>query len=106
MSLRQLLQSFHHVDGWTDFVSWSMFKTSVKSGVHSLQWFCAAYQPLKALCGGLTLAGGQVPTEAALSLPSSAGQGREYNERLVDQDKDRERSFNYCHRQNRLGLGK
>jgi len=27
-------------------------------------------------CGGLTLAGGQVPTKAALSLPSSAGQGR------------------------------
>lgn len=26
-------------------------------------------------CGGLTLAGGQVLTEAALSLPSSAGQG-------------------------------
>ncbi|KAK4827032.1 hypothetical protein QYF61_013166 [Mycteria americana] len=28
-------------------------------------------------CGGLTLAGCQVPTKAALSLPSSAGQGRE-----------------------------
>ena len=26
-------------------------------------------------CGGLTLAGGQVPTKAALSLPSSTGQG-------------------------------
>ena len=29
------------------------------------------------LCGGLTLAGCQVPTKATLSLPSSAGQGRE-----------------------------
>ena len=29
------------------------------------------------ICGGLTLAGCQVPTKAALSLPSSAGQGRE-----------------------------
>ena len=28
-------------------------------------------------CGGLTLAGHQVPTKAALSLTSSAGQGRE-----------------------------
>jgi len=28
-------------------------------------------------CGGLTVAGHQVPTKAALSLPSSAGQGRE-----------------------------
>jgi len=43
------LQSFHHIDGWMDFVSWSMFKTLIKSEVHSLQWFSAAYQPLKAL---------------------------------------------------------
>jgi len=28
-------------------------------------------------CGGLTLDGQQVPTKAALSIPSSAGQGRE-----------------------------
>ena len=28
-------------------------------------------------CGGLTLTGCQVPTKATLSLPSSAGQGRE-----------------------------
>jgi len=29
------------------------------------------------VCGRLTLVGGQVPTKAALSLPSSAEQGRE-----------------------------
>jgi len=29
------------------------------------------------VCGGLALAGHQVPTKAALSLHSSAGQGRE-----------------------------
>lgn len=31
-----------------------------------------------ARCGGMTLAGRQVPTEASLSLLCSAGQGREY----------------------------
>jgi len=58
-------------------------------------------------CGGLTPAGHQVPSKAALLLPL-AGQGREkYNEKLEGQDKDRERSLtNYHHRQNRLGLGK
>jgi len=39
-------------------------------------------------------AGFQVPTIAALSLPSSAAQGRKkHNERLLGQDKDRERSL-------------
>ena len=42
-------------------------------------------------CGGLTLAGHQVPTKAALSLPllNSTGE-RKYNERLMGRDKDRE----------------
>jgi len=49
-----------------------------------------------------------VPTKAALSLPSSAGQGRGNTMKtLEDPDKDRERSLaNYCHRQNRFDLGK
>lgn len=39
---------------------------------------------LKNLCGGLTLAGQQVPNKSAPSLPSSAGQGKEYTvEKLV-----------------------
>jgi len=52
--------------------------------------------------------GCQVPTKDTLSLPSSAGQGRKkYSESLVGRDKDREKSLtNYCHRQNRLSLGK
>ena len=41
-------------------------------------------------CGGLALAGRQVPNKAAPSLPSSAGWGRENNGRLVGRDKDRE----------------
>jgi len=59
-------------------------------------------------CGGLTLAGCQVHTKAALSLPLlSWTEERKYNERLVGQDKDRERSLtNCCHGQNRLDLGK
>jgi len=45
--------------------------------------------------------------KAALSLPSSAGQGRENNERLKGRDKDREGSLtNYCHGQNTIALGK
>ena len=48
--------------------------------------------------GGLTLAGCQVPTKAALSLPSSAGQGREnITKRLLGPDKDRERPLNNYH---------
>ena len=42
-------------------------------------------------CGGLALAGRQVPTKAALSLPLLSWTGeRKYNERLVGQDKDKE----------------
>jgi len=49
-----------------------------------------------------------VPTKTALSLHllSWAGE-RKYDERLVGQDKDRERSLtNYCHGLNRLNLGR
>ena len=48
---------------------------------HSVAW-----------CGGLTLAGCQVPTKAALSItPLLNWTGeRKYNERLVGRDKDRE----------------
>ena len=42
-------------------------------------------------CGGLTLAGRQVPTKAALSLPLLNWTGeRKYNERLMGRGKDRE----------------
>jgi len=49
-----------------------------------------------------------VATRAALSLPLLSWTGeRKYDERLKGRDKDRERSLtNYCHRQNRLKLGK
>jgi len=59
-------------------------------------------------CGGLTLAGQQVHTKAALSLPLLSWTGeRKYNERLLGRDKGRERSVtNYHHRQNRLDLEK
>ena len=41
-------------------------------------------------CGGLPLAGHQVPTKAALSLPLLSWTGeRKYNKELVGQDKDR-----------------
>ena len=58
-------------------------------------------------CGGLTLPGCQVPTKAALSLPSSTGQGRE-NIMKGSWVKIRTgRSLtNYRHGQNRLNLGK
>ena len=63
---------------------------------------------MRGICGGLTLAGCQAPTKAALSLPLLNWTGeRKYNERLVGQDKDRERLLsNYHHGQNRLDLGK
>jgi len=56
----------------------------------------------------LTLARCQVPTKATLSLPLFHWTWeREYNERLVGQDKDRETSFsNYHHGKNRLNLEK
>jgi len=49
-----------------------------------------------------------MPTKAALSLPLLCWTGeKKYNERLVGQDKERERSLtNYHHAQNRLVLGK
>jgi len=54
------------------------------------------------------LAGHQVPTKAALSLPLLSWTGeKKYSERLVGQDKDRERSLtSYRPGQNRLNLGK
>ena len=60
------------------------------------------------MCGGLTLAGFQVPTKAALPLLSSAGQGTEnITKGSWVKIKDRERSLtNCCHKQNRLDLGK
>ena len=61
-------------------------------------------------CGGLTLAGCQVPTKAILSLPAppSAGQGRQNITKgsWVKIRTRRDHSTNYCHRQNRLNLGK
>jgi len=49
-----------------------------------LHWFSVFFKEMHQLglwvlsvCGGLTLAGHQVPTKAAPSLPSSAGQGKE-----------------------------
>lgn len=42
-----------------------------------------------------------------LSLPTQQGKWRKYGERLMGQDKDRERSLsNYHHGHNRLNLGK
>ena len=58
-------------------------------------------------CGGLTLAGCQVPTKAALSLPSTAGQGRENIMKGLWVEIRTGRSLsNYHHEQNRLDLGK
>jgi len=50
----------------------------------------------------------QVPIKTALPLPLLSWTGeRKYDERLEGRDKDRERSLaNYCHRQNRLNLGR
>jgi len=54
------------------------------------------------------LAGHQVTTKAALSLPLlNWTREKKHNERLVGRDKDRECSpTSYRHRQNRLDLGK
>lgn len=58
-------------------------------------------------CGGLTLAGCQVPTKAALSLPFSTRHRRENRKRLMGWDKNKERSLSsHHHMQNRLVLGK
>jgi len=70
--------------------------------------FRSSPQTSKGMCGGLTLAVYQMSTKAALLLLllSRAGE-REYSERLLVQDKDRERSLsNYHHKQNRLNEGK
>jgi len=46
---------------------------------------------LLAFCGGLTLAGCQVPTKADLSLPFLSWTGkRKYHEKLMGREKDRE----------------
>ena len=56
---------------------------------------------------GLTLAGCQVPTKSALSLPSSAGQGRDnITKGLWVKIRTGRSLSNYRHRQNRLDLGK
>lgn len=58
------------------------------------------------VCGGFTLAGLQVPTNAALSLLIWKG-GRKYNKGFLGQNKGREKSLtNYHNRQNRPSLGK
>jgi len=58
-------------------------------------------------CGGLTLAGFQVPVKAALSLPYSGGQGRQNITKGSWVEIRTGRSLtNYCHRKNRLNLGK
>ena len=41
-------------------------------------------------CGGLTLAGCQVPTKLLYHSPPQQDRGRKYDERFVGQDKDRE----------------
>ena len=57
-------------------------------------------------CGGLTLAGGQVPTKAALSLPLLSWTGeRKYNARLMGGDKDREITHQLLSRAKQAGLG-
>jgi len=55
-----------------------------------------------------SLGGCQVPTKTTLSLPLLSLTGEiKYEERLVGQEKDRERSLpHYLHRQNRLNSGK
>ena len=58
-------------------------------------------------CGGLTPAGCQVPTKAALSLPSSTGQGREnITKRSWVEIRTGRSLSSYLYRQNRLDLGK
>ena len=62
--------------------------------------------PVLIACGGLTLAGRQVPTKAALSLPllSWTGEGK-YNERLVSRGKDREITQQLLSRAKQTRLG-
>jgi len=49
-----------------------------------------------------------MPTKATLSLPFFSWTGeKKYDERLMGRDMYRERPFtSYCHRQNRLNVGK
>ena len=54
-------------------------RSSLPNLTKLLTWSCCRQMQtpqMKVRCGGLTLAGGQVPPKAALSPPSSAGQGR------------------------------
>ena len=55
--------------------------------------------------GGLTLAGCQVPTKLLYPSINRTG-GEKHDGKLVGQDKGREITASYCHRQNRLDLGK
>ena len=98
--------------------SWLFPKSS--SHLHTIpchgRWvlgISAAPQPLGPCtdergCGGVTLAGHQAPTKAALSLPSSAGKRREniMKGSWVEIRTGRDHSANYRHGQNRLDLGK
>jgi len=66
---------------------------------------CSA--PLYFLLSWFSLAGCQVPTKAALSFPLLNWTGeRKYDKRLMDRDKDRERSLsNYYHGKTDLSWG-
>ena len=80
-------------------------KEAREMGERSRSWADYYGGPDLPQCGGLTLAGGQVPTRAALSLPSFNKWEKRHNETLVSRDKDRERSLtNYRHEQNRPNL--
>jgi len=58
-------------------------------------------------CGGLNLAGCQVPTKSTPSLPLLSWTGEtKYNKKLVGQNKGGRSLSNYCHRQNILNLHK
>ena len=59
------------------FMAMSLLINNMGKGLLSKKCSFLPKQGDLAQCGGLTLAGYQVPTKAALSLPSSAGQGRE-----------------------------
>jgi len=59
------------------------------------------------VCFGLAWINARCPPKLLYHSPSSTGRERKYDERLVGQDKDRQRSLtDYCHGQNRLNLGR